>query len=488
MPSGVPAGGHDVQFIIYVYEHLHQTLMGSRHLQDLQIFYPWDKSLGFSEAFILFQIFYSPLRWMSLSPALAYTLTLMASGVMGFTSLSCILRFALRIERWLVVFITAGFHFGGFLVANIGHSQVFTIEFIIFSCWLFLYGFCEKHRFLISASGVVYSLSFVTSFYMTWLFSLIMGTAVLVGFGLRPCLQWFRSRLGLVFAFSALPGILLTLLIYIPAYTAGGRRKMGEVITNALSLMDLLRFPGSFSLGQFLPIDINCEHYFGLPLSLVGSVFILLGLLFKNRMAQRKQLLKLFAITIVFVCLILKFSFWGEKEWTGWGLIYNLIPGGHAIRAPGRIMIILVLFWLGIFAASLRQLWTQYRYTLIFMTLLIFIEQLKPMEISSFKEPEPTQPPTTCRAFFITPVESANQGRIPTQIEAMWIAMKSGIPTLNGYSGAYPPNYSLMDEEIPFQKAVEDWTDSQNLNRQQICEYLRETNRWVPANLQGRSK
>lgn len=487
LPNGIPGESQDTQFILFVYEHLHQALQGLRNFQDLQIFYPWSKSLGFSEVFLLFQVFYSPLRWLGLNTTLAYTLTLAASNIMGFVSLACFVRYFFRIERWLVCLIAAGFHFGGFLFSNVGHSQVFALEFVILAFWLFSYGLTKRQSpqgyWWLTLSGIVYSLSFLTSFYMTWLFSVVAGFCLLSSLGLKKVLLFLRSRQGLQFNAAALPGLVLTLYVYIPAYSAGGRRKMGEVITNALNITDLLRSPGYLSLNSLLSTDNNCEHYFGLPFILLTAVCISVFLLHRNQAPQRKALLKILLLSLGIVLLTLKFSFFGEKPWTGWGLIYNLIPGGHAIRAPGRVIIILVLLWLGLFATCFSLLQKKYRAFFILMSLLIFAEQLAPLHVSTFTEPTPSLPPASCKSFYVTPASESKDGRLPTQLNAMWISLVTKTPTLNGYSGAYPPQYTLVDEEIPFPQAVESWIESQKLNPSEICEYVIESDQWIHRHL-----
>ena len=51
-------------------------------------------------------------------------------------------------------------------------------------------------------------------------------------------------------------------------------------------------------------------------------------------------------------------------------------------------------------------------------------------------------PPRECQAFLIDlPDEQDNVASVYAQPEAMWISMKTGLPTLNGISGNFPPHW-----------------------------------------------
>jgi hypothetical protein len=86
--------------------------------------------------------------------------------------------------------------------------------------------------------------------------------------------------------------------------------------------------------------------------------------------------------------------------------------------------------------------------------------------LSAAAEEEPVakiaMPPQACASFFV----AAEPKRQPweVQIDAMMIALKIGLPTLNGYSGQRPPNWPLRDPQDPgYESSVLDWATARGL-------------------------
>ena len=55
------------------------------------------------------------------------------------------------------------------------------------------------------------------------------------------------------------------------------------------------------------------------------------------------------------------------------------------------------------------------------------------------------EPPAECRSFFIT--DAAPEPRLfyVSTIDAMQISQHFSLPTVNGYSGQFPPGYDFLD-------------------------------------------
>ena len=78
-----------------------------------------------------------------------------------------------------------------------------------------------------------------------------------------------------------------------------------------------------------------------------------------------------------------------------------------------------------------------------------------------------------CRSFFMRGASADYMGRADDMwglynIDAMFIASMTGIPTLNGYSAWQPPHWGLARPQEPtYLAAVDDWIRLHNL--QQVC-------------------
>jgi hypothetical protein len=59
----------------------------------------------------------------------------------------------------------------------------------------------------------------------------------------------------------------------------------------------------------------------------------------------------------------------------------------------------------------------------------------------------------------------------------MWIAQKTGLPTLNGQTGWWPPGWRLFYPDIDYPAAAREWIARSGL-AEQVCLYDRPTHTW----------
>ncbi len=84
-------------------------------------------------------------------------------------------------------------------------------------------------------------------------------------------------------------------------------------------------------------------------------------------------------------------------------------------------------------------------------------------------------PPSGCQAFLLrVPNQPANY---LDQNDAMWISLKTGLPTLNGSSGWSPPGWRLEDPTIDYAEAARQWIVPNDV-KQQVCVYDRSAKSW----------
>ena len=151
---------------------------------------------------------------------------------------------------------------------------------------------------------------------------------------------------------------------------------------------------------------------------------------------------------------------------TLWKLVYLVVPGGGAIRAIARYVIVLSLpmaitfsfmVQLGIEAITQRQK----AFTRLSLASVLFLvvtlglfEQLNSGEGQYYSiraenariDRLAAKLPEDCSAFYVASVSGANEGEFGEQNsmhDAMLISIKRHVPTLNGRSAKYPPGWSL---------------------------------------------
>jgi hypothetical protein len=182
----------------------------------------------------------------------------------------------------------------------------------------------------------------------------------------------------------------------------------------------------------------------------LGLGFITLGLVALAIWVNRRNKFSRLTVLSCLLLLIIPMQIFFEGV-SLWRTVNYLVPGAEAIRAPGRVMLVLLLpiscaFSVGFclirgYSASIASL----------LGLFVLLEQFReipavdPIPVSSAIQSSAKalkDSSLNCRAFFLT-----NLGGIHPQwkyqIDAMWISLYAGIPTLNGYSGTSPNGWDL---------------------------------------------
>jgi hypothetical protein len=170
-----------------------------------------------------------------------------------------------------------------------------------------------------------------------------------------------------------------------------------------------------------------------------------------------------------------------------WFAVYKFVPGASAVRATGRILmivdiIIIVLAMWGLQALYQRLASTNGRRTVIvnagfsIVAALLIGEQVNGMAFRLDKAEQLSfmsrfaAPPQACKAFFINNSATTDLPFGYYQLDAMMIGMHLGIPTVNGYSGFEPDEaFTLAPNGPEYRYRMMDWL-LQNGATDGICE------------------
>jgi hypothetical protein len=142
---------------------------------------------------------------------------------------------------------------------------------------------------------------------------------------------------------------------------------------------------------------------------------------------------------------------------TGWYFLHLYAPGASAVRALGRVVLVMLFAWaigLGLFVDAMVKRRRPIAATLV--TLVCLLEQ--GMTTPSYdKQLHRTTIAALARridrrdaAFFYSPHSAA-----PKHLDAMWAGLESGVPTINGYSGNMPRGwgpleYAMIQDECAY--------------------------------------
>ena len=228
----------------------------------------------------------------------------------------------------------------------------------------------------------------------------------------------------------------------------------------------------------FQSITYEHEQHLG-----VGWVTLILAVIgfhqFQKKQGGWATVAGLSAITILLLTTLYPGGF------TPWKYLFRLIPGAVAIRALSRIAL-LMLIPLSIGFAYLLET----RKSLGAAMLLGFIcvlEQAQHIDAyDKFRLRKgvaaiAAQIDKGCATFFYSPVYADNRREVPPQyelhIDAMWAALQTGIPTINGYSGNFPKGWWDLWENKVFDEptnarmrdAIQKWSTTHGIDRTKVC-------------------
>ena len=178
--------------------------------------------------------------------------------------------------------------------------------------------------------------------------------------------------------------------------------------------------------------------------------------------------------------------------WPGfrpWHLIYDFVPGAKAVRAVSRVgLLLLVPEAVGLaafvdWARKRRPRLASLSLVLAVIGAGVVLEQMHRAESFGIAEAREgvaqirAALDSSCRFFLYTPWrDGESTPAYRYQVDAMWAAYDSGVPTINGYSGNAPRDWPFedcvlksRDDEKRVGGALADWMRERTLDPSGLC-------------------
>jgi hypothetical protein len=364
-------------------------------------------------------------------------------------------------------------------------------------------------------------LLFFTSYYPAWFFLLTLGIFGLVALaakimaeGPRAALDKVGSRLAelrwQVIAALAVFGVSLLPLIrtYAPLIRAEATRSFDLVLEFAPRLRDVVNVSANnYVWSPFLGglgYDFGSrEAQMGSPilvLLLFGLAALILVWRLRNpgwsRFSKRQRFMLLLTGTAVALLAI-------SVKWDGfslWYFVYTTIPGASALRALGRVLILVDMIAIVVVICGADDVfgsWNPANWRAAAVRIagaaltgtLLIAEQVNstPFRLDkagqlAFMRSYPA-PPAVCRAFFVNNARTADWPFGYYQLDAMMISMQLGVPTVNGYSGIEPHEaFTLRTRGVEYKYRILDWLQSRQATSA-VCELDLQTAAFVPTDV-----
>lgn len=498
----------DGKLIVYLHEHLFRWLKGQASFGSPAFYFPQTDVLGYSEAFLLNMLPYAGFRLLGADPFLSMQLLGISLSALCFFCTYDILarRLGLRITIALAAALIVTFPNNLFLKVSGAHIQFFAIYYLPLIALVALAALKTFPQLTVRSLALtvlafaLYALLFATSFYTAWLlaFCVLIGLVhAAIGFRADPRVLARNRGAFIAYAGAAAVGfavgIIPFMVIYLPVLAVHSARSFGEYISYAPHLYDVINVSGSNVIWGDLVARI-----LGAPRASAGERVLAVTPVMTTLFivwAYRRRKPEDFAgseVRAVFVSACTALAIWSWLltvkigTFSAFWIPFHVLPGGGAIRAGERIQLLCSGF-VAVALAILIDAWsrggreagsTRRHFVAAAILCVCMLEQLngsRPgLDRAAALEALAVvpAPPAACEVAF-----TANGGQRVLQPEAMWIALKAGLPTINGASGWRPPNWQLNDPRLDYFETARDWITSSRLTRQ-VCLYDQATRAW----------
>lgn len=514
----------DARGMVYFCEHWYQALLGKADLFSPGIFYPTSGTLAYTDLLLGYALPYSMLRRLGFGIFSSFEIVVIVvvflTYVVSFILLNKILRFSLLPSCVGAMF----FAFSSPKFFQLGHLQLQHVVFLPL-IFILVISFAQRAgRISGKRAGVLLALAggclvfqLMTAFYHAWFLVFWSFLFFLVALLIPKTRSWlfavakqYWSAL-VVAAAVFLIGFITFLLIYLPTLRAGNwytYANVSEMIPEWWGLLSM--GDGNYVWGWLAPLlrPDPPPGTWGEMVVGVGLVFSITWVLLtiyavwvigshsRGREAKAEADLRgkepgqgrLFLAVMILATTL--FYLLGVKYLDGyspWSFVYKFFPGAGAIRAMSRYVIFLTLPMSIALAyaldATLRRI-TRRKNPLVRRGLYVAVvllagfgvfEQFGVFKVGgggfsiraeeAYLQAMANKLPDSCRAFYVVPEGRKKHNAFEYQNDGMLISALRGIPTLNGSSSQFPPNwFGLYEVKSPaYEENVRKWIELNNI-------------------------
>lgn len=455
--------------MIVIHEHWWRWLNGLTDFRDLGFFYPYDKALGFSDIFLVPGILYSIFRFFSFGLAESWTFTTFTVLVIGNLGWVLVAKRFIKtnvIKILFVATIVSSFSFTAYFAINpniVGYSLLSWFALLIYSIE------SEKNNFQkqvkIAIFVILFQLYALSYWYGAFFIGFIILVRILSGIIFHRDKQNFKyiflgKRINKkIWAFSSPFIFLLTWVFYYVYFSVAGEpiRPKSELTLNSPDPLMLLNAGNPTQYGlknqifeefyQFFGYNLPFENLIGLgfAVTLIGLTASVLFFLREKR-SIKLWIIALIAVYLYFANLI--------NDVSMHSLLFEIIPGFNSIRYPARYVIILgfVLIFISfkVIDNTIKKGNHQFlKFPLYLLLVVMLLDQVRGpfsgwdkkllVNKNLFAQAEDIK--NSCDYFYF----DHPGGWWYDQIEAITFSTQVGIPTVNGYSGAFPKRYPIQN-------------------------------------------
>lgn len=493
--SGFKLSEHDAidsRLNNYILEHGWRWLLREplhRSFWNPPIFFPSQNVLAYTDVLLAAAPLYWAWRALGFPIDSAFYLWAVTLAILNFLTTFWFLRRIARVDQLAAAGGAFVFAFSSSRIVQLQHIQLYQHFFTvagIFAVARLLDGRGLRVHEPVWIGVLIASFvaQFYAGYYLGWFFGFCLLLATLWGFAFddtRARLLDLLYRRWLAFTLAGgLAGLALWPLAshYLEAASTVGFRPYKPESSPFLYSW-IYMSPESTIYGGMSKIEpfrsmpgLHHEHWLGF--GLVTSGLAVAGL-WCQRVSPGIRVIALAGLSVILVSSHLPLV--GFNLWQG---IYEIVPGANALSAPSRIGLMLLIPGAVGFA-----LWLNARRTVSAAVLSIAImvgEQIQTVEGFDRLEIQKGSlasvlglQSANCDAFFYAPSDRSEEA-YKIHVDAMFGQLESGIPTLNGYSGNFPPLWPFHDpymvsavDQARIHAQIANWAKRTGLREEKIC-------------------
>jgi len=455
----------DARLHVILHEHWWRWFNGLTEFRNTEFFFPYKTALGYSDVFFIQGIVYSCFRFLSYSMTNSWTITtilLLVIGNFGWIFVAKRYFKTLIFQISFVIILSSSLSFVIYFSLNpniVGYSYL--------SWFYILYLKINEEQkkskkiikvnlfivfFLIYALSCWYGAFFI---FITLLFQFTLK--ILINKNFLKFIQQIKdlvfSKLNLFFIPIHFYFIWLFYYVYVTV-SSEPYRPSEEMLRNSPDLFLLgngAHVKGGYLSGSAFKLiyevfKLNKEEEYNIGIGIIAftfGVFVLMFYLFFKRNYFKNYTFSL-AIIISYIFFVKFENFSFHK------LFFENLPGFNSIRSPSRYVILIGYYMLFIILYSFEKIYLKFKKyrsqnILIFLVLILLVDQYRtPLQgwdesklINTDLISKKDEIIRKCDYFYY----DKPGGWWYDQIEAMTFSIQVGVPTINGYSGAFPPGY-----------------------------------------------
>ncbi len=479
----------DARLMIVLHEHWFQWFHGLVDFRDTQFFYPYKTALGFSDVFLVQGIVYSFVRLIGFGLGNSWiitTIALLVIGNIGWVYLGKKFFTNKIVLLFYILTTTLSLSFVYYFTFNpniVGYSYLSWISILLLN----IKNEKNQNRKLIkklnfSVIFLIYSLS-------CWYGAFFLGVILTIYLVIDKLSIWIKNRkiefnnfkikkVSLIYL--PIQSFLVWLFYYVYITVANQPdRPYYDLQRNSPNILRLANGGGPNESGvngalfrllyQKFNLDYEFEYTIGIGIivTILGLISVIYLVIFSKNIMIFKLSLTIIIAYIFFVQIGETFSF--HK------IFFENIPGFNSIRFPGRFVIFIGYFSIFLIHMLINEIvkkktWNQTSniFVLLLLPLTLLDQVREPFKgwdrqllTNEYLFSVKNEILSKCDYFYF----DYPGGWWYDQIEAITFSAQIGIPTVNGYTGAFPPGYPTEEfhsEKMPLK--IFDWINKIDKN------------------------